>query len=318
MTQCDRNGSLEAAAQEFSAEQVAQLASADAMRRVAQLQAQLDALRREHNDMRLRSAGSAPDRATAAELGALKQEVAALRAENETLRKQQAGNAVRPHADPVMQSQLAALRRENAALRAHRLVADRLGSQTTLDNRTGGSSVSTPPGGEGQVGIESRHDAAVAAEDVAQLQRLLEQANQLAQRHEREAQRLASEVRSSAPTRLCGNSIKCAGSGPVQGGTDITQVTSLQEELQGPRETVSHAPTTGMLFSSRRPDGGLALEGLKKQNDRLRAQYSTTLQAHHQDSLRLTGDEGQLLHDERRAKSSSIHTCHLALRDEPL
>ena len=111
MILCGRNGSLEAAAQEFSAEQIAQMASQDAMRRVAQLQKQLEALQRENEDLRQRPAGSAPQRGTAAELATVRQEAAALRAENEALREQQGVTVARPQVDPVLQSQLAALRR---------------------------------------------------------------------------------------------------------------------------------------------------------------------------------------------------------------
>ena len=207
MTLHGRDGSLEAAAQEFSAEQIAQLASQDAMRRVVQLQAQLEALQRENEDLMRRPAGSAAHRGSAAELGALKQEVAELRSENASLRERQGAAAVQHHqVDPVLQSQLAALRRENAALRAQRLLADRLGSQTSSGNRSASNAAGTQASKAGlQDNTGSHPDVAAATEEVGRLQRLLEQANGWAHSHESEAKRLAAEVRLTTlpEQRLC-------------------------------------------------------------------------------------------------------------------
>jgi hypothetical protein len=52
------------------------------------------------------------------ELGAVKQELAALRAENARLRDQQATAAAQPRGDPVLQTQLSALRRAPSKLSA--------------------------------------------------------------------------------------------------------------------------------------------------------------------------------------------------------
>ena len=203
MTLCGRYGSLEAAAQEFSAEQIAHLASQDAMRRVAQLQTQLDALQRENEDLKRRPGGPAPPRGTAAELAALKQEPAELRAENASLREQPGAAAVQPHqVDPVLQSQLAALRRKNAALRAQRLVADRLGSQIGSGHQTttNAGGLQTPNRDvqdttrDVQDRTESQSDATTATEEVGHLQRLLQQANEVVRSHESEVERLAAEV----------------------------------------------------------------------------------------------------------------------------
>ena len=186
-----RTGALEAAAQEFSAEQIAQLASEEAMRRVAALQSQLDALQRENADLRQqRPSASIADRGPAAELGAMRQEVAALKAENARLRDQPTPAAAQPRSDPVLQSQLSALRRENAALRAQRLVSDRLASREVSKATYADRS---QLGEEGQES-RGRHDIAAPAEEVSQLQRLLETVNDVATRHESEAQRLAAEV----------------------------------------------------------------------------------------------------------------------------
>ncbi len=196
-TLCGRNGSLDAAAQEFSAEQIAHLASRDAMRRVASIQAQLDALQQENENLKRRPAGPTPHRESAAELGALKQEVAELRAENASLREQQGAAAVQHHqADPVLQSQLSPLRRENAALRAQRLVADRLGSKISTGNGTGSKAADMHTAKAGvQDRTEIHLDAANNMGEVGQLQHLLEQANEQARSHESKAERLAAEVR---------------------------------------------------------------------------------------------------------------------------
>ena len=187
----DRTGALEAAAEEFSAEQIAQLASEEAMRQVSALQAQLDALQRENANLRQqRTPGSAPDRVTAAELGALKQELAALRAENARLRDQRAPAEAQPRNDPVLQRQLNMLRRENAALRAKRLVSNRIARGDVTQTA---DSDSLPPR-ERQQEPSTRHDDAAPSEEVYELQRLLEAAHDVARRHENEAQRLAAEV----------------------------------------------------------------------------------------------------------------------------
>ncbi len=270
---CGRDGSLDAAAQEFSAEQIAQLASQDAMRRVAQLHAQLDALQRENEDLRRRPAGPAPHRGTAAELGALKQEVAELRAENAMLRERQGAAAVQhQQVDPVLQLQLAALRRENAALRAQRLVADRLSSHTSTGNRRGSNAAGKETSeADIQDSTESRPESTNVMAEVSRLHRLLEQASESARGHESEAERLAAEVRCIALVRKK-NLYDIYGE-PVP----VMQVTRLQEELQDAHRPKQPDPLRSI--GSRFADGGLALEGLQKQNDRLRKQYSTTLQA---------------------------------------
>ncbi len=57
----------------------------------------------------------------------------------------------------------------------------------------------------------------------------------------------------------------------------MTQVSTLQEELQEAHKAVQRNPHRSI--DSRSAGGGLALESLQRQNDRLREQYSTTLQA---------------------------------------
>ena len=214
-----RTSAFEAAAQEFSAEQIAQLASEEAMRRVAALQAQLDALQRENIDLRQqRQPGSVADRGIAAELGTFKQEVVALRAENARLRDQQTPAAAQTRGDPVLQTQLSALRRENAALRAQRLVNDRLASSDP--GKAAGTKRSKL--GEGRQQPNNWQDVAAPAEEVNQVQRLLGTAIDVARRHESEAQRLAAEV----PSIFHGCTLVCLRV------NDLTMVLKLRSLLQ--------------------------------------------------------------------------------------
>ena len=57
----------------------------------------------------------------------------------------------------------------------------------------------------------------------------------------------------------------------------VKQVSRLQVELQDAHKDLQHNPHCSV--DSRLPEGRLALESLQKQNDRLRKQHSTTLQA---------------------------------------
>ena len=279
MILCGRNGSLKAAAQEFSAEQIAQLASRDAMHRLAQLQAQLEALQRENEDFRQRRASSAPHRGTPAELGALRQELAALRSENKTLKEQHTANAASPQVDPVLRSQLAALRRENAALRSQRLIAHRLDSAGKCTVCNGNFPHSS--GKAVHEGPDSHQNASAAAEEVSRLQLRLQEANELAKRHESEAQQLAEEVgccatctQNSGSECICHHLMRWY---EVRRRRGVLQMAQLQEKLQIAHDAVLGNPQPSM--GSRHTEGRLALESLQSQNDRLRAQYSATLQA---------------------------------------
>jgi hypothetical protein len=125
----------------------------------------------------------------------------------------------------------------------------------------------------------------VPAEEVSELQRLLGIANDVARRHESEAQRLAAEVHYHEAALVCvpvdgltiiliksGHCLRLTSAGSVL----FVQVLQLQEEL-----LMANAAAPALRGrSNHAADGqGLAVESLRQQNDRVRAQYRNTLQA---------------------------------------